>query len=257
MLYTGIVALKDIAPILVYKNFLLLHVSIFILCDPHLFPIYKNQARYFLHVFLKTCKSVYGHQMLVYNVHALLHLVDDCENFGVLDNFSAFKFENQLGIIKRSLRGSKFALQQAINRISEKNVGLQFKTIDNSFIFKHVHSTGVTLTRNICEQYKLVIYRDVKFSVSDRDRYVMHKDFSYLKIFNIISCNSKTYFICQKFQTVSAVYTYPMDSLKLKIASVSNLSDYISVPFTDVYRKCCCLKSDDSVVLLPLFINLD
>ena len=44
--------------------------------------------------FVQSCGTVYGKTMLSYNVHALIHLVQDCKVFGCLDDFSAFQFEN-------------------------------------------------------------------------------------------------------------------------------------------------------------------
>lgn len=35
---------------------------------------------------------------MVYNVHSLIHLTADVDRFGPLDAFSAFKYENFLGI---------------------------------------------------------------------------------------------------------------------------------------------------------------
>jgi len=39
-----------------------------------------------------------------YNVHSLIHLVDDCRVYGVLDNFSAFTFENSFQSLKRKFK---------------------------------------------------------------------------------------------------------------------------------------------------------
>jgi len=34
---------------------------------------------------------------------------------GCLDNFSAFKYENYLGLIKKQIKDSQFPLQEAVN----------------------------------------------------------------------------------------------------------------------------------------------
>ena len=44
--------------------------------------------------------DIYGEVALVYNMHNLLHVVDDARLLGALDNFSAFPFESMLGKMK-------------------------------------------------------------------------------------------------------------------------------------------------------------
>lgn len=60
---------------------------------------------------------------MVNNVHLLSHICDDVELFGELDNFSAFPFENYLGLLKSLI--SKFpsnSLQQIHHRIIENDL---------------------------------------------------------------------------------------------------------------------------------------
>ena len=54
-----------------------------------------------LRTFIHNALALYGQEMLVYNVHALVHLADDVQRFGPLDEFSAFPFENSLGHLKK------------------------------------------------------------------------------------------------------------------------------------------------------------
>lgn len=61
----------------------------------------------------------YGDHVITYNWHALLHLPDDCRQFGSPDNFSAFCFESFLYQIKRYIRTGNKPLPQLVNRYSE------------------------------------------------------------------------------------------------------------------------------------------
>lgn len=58
---------------------------------------------------------------MTYNVHSLIHLSYYVQIHGCLDNFSAFKFENYLGQLKKSIKHSRYPLQEAANRIIENN----------------------------------------------------------------------------------------------------------------------------------------
>lgn len=72
-------------------------------------PKYVKQESYLqlanesLRYFVKHFSRLYGESNLTYNVHNLLHLVDDCRKFGTLDSFSAFPFENFLGHMKNHM----------------------------------------------------------------------------------------------------------------------------------------------------------
>jgi hypothetical protein len=68
--------------------------------------IYENLSFFFIHAiydyaedllksFVEQISDLYGEEHVSYNVHSLKLLKDDCHVYGVLDNFSAFTFENR------------------------------------------------------------------------------------------------------------------------------------------------------------------
>lgn len=60
-----------------------------------------------------------GETFISHNIHSLIHLADECENFSCsLNKLSAFPFENFLGSMKRLVRKKKPIVQVA-RRISE------------------------------------------------------------------------------------------------------------------------------------------
>lgn len=54
-------------------------------------------ANKYLIAFITHFESLYGSRHLVYNIHNLCHLTDDVSQYGPIDRFSAFPFENYLG----------------------------------------------------------------------------------------------------------------------------------------------------------------
>ena len=121
ILYLGPVVLANVLPIKVYKHFLLLHCAIYILCSDFCQDSqWRTCANDLLHCFVRKISTVYCNELLVYNFHNLLHLQNDVFNFGNLDNFSAFPFENFMTRIKEMVRSHNRPLEQVAKRLGEK-----------------------------------------------------------------------------------------------------------------------------------------
>lgn len=101
--------------------------------------------------------------MVSHNVHGLLHLSDDAERFGPLDNFSCFKFENFMMQIKKLVRNFNRPLQQIARRIEELNQNatndLEYITSYDRIIYSGNNTNGPTLPG--CE---LPAFKKLKFN---------------------------------------------------------------------------------------------
>jgi len=97
-----------------------LHCAIKILILPDLCLLNNEIAHNLIVDFVEEFKIHYGAKFVTYNVHSLIHLSFYVKLHGCLDNFSAFKYENYLGLIKKQIKNSQFSLQEAVNRIIEK-----------------------------------------------------------------------------------------------------------------------------------------
>lgn len=100
LLYTGPVVLARAVPDAIYKNFMLLFVGISVLVSPSLCQEYCDYAHDLLVLFVNHYSKLYGKDMVVYNIHGLVHLAQDVKLHGNLDKISAFPFENFLGQLK-------------------------------------------------------------------------------------------------------------------------------------------------------------
>lgn len=83
-----------------------------------------------------------------YNVHGLIHLVNDVKKFDPLGDFSAFKYENYLQTLKKLLRKYDKPLQQIVRRYTEykKNEVAEKLIIEETENFvvdsRSVHTSG-------------------------------------------------------------------------------------------------------------------
>lgn len=134
LLYDGVRIFKNTLPPNTYKNYLLLHSGIYILSNPTLVqnPVMLNVAQKILKEFVKHSSQLFGKCFVVYNVHCLIHLVDECRNHGTLESFSAFKYENYMRLMKRYLRSTYKPLHQLIRRDIETKGRLVPKTDINN-----------------------------------------------------------------------------------------------------------------------------
>ena len=116
---TGLI-LKTILNDEKYEHFLYLHCAVTILAK------YSEEncirfAEELVNFFVSEWERIYGKHQLVYNVHSLIHVAQDCIKHGTLLSFSAFAFESFLGELTSLLRGTRKPLAQLIRRLSELN----------------------------------------------------------------------------------------------------------------------------------------
>ena len=112
-----------------------LSIAIRILCSKSFSQVHElvDYAETLLKKFVEDFKKTYKNTSVVYNIHSLLHLPDDVRRLGPLDTFSAFNFENFLGIMKRRIRSGSHPLAQISRRLSEiSSSTLSEKTFNKS-----------------------------------------------------------------------------------------------------------------------------
>ena len=120
LLYLGVIVFKGVLKTKYMNNFLILMTIVRILCnknlihDEEILQYVENLCKTFIRQYQKLYKC-----NVVYNIHSLIHIVDDVRKFGVLDSISAFPYESMLGNIKRKLRSGHLPLAQICHRISE------------------------------------------------------------------------------------------------------------------------------------------
>ncbi|KAK3910771.1 UDP-N-acetylglucosamine--N-acetylmuramyl-(pentapeptide) pyrophosphoryl-undecaprenol N-acetylglucosamine transferase [Frankliniella fusca] len=100
--YDGLIIFKNLHHD-VYFNFLLLFCGIYILSDLSLIERHGDLADQFLRQFVAHSAQLFGPHFVVYNVHNWIHLYNESVDAGSLHNFSAYKYENYYGVMKRYL----------------------------------------------------------------------------------------------------------------------------------------------------------
>lgn len=172
-----------------------------------------------------------------HNVHELLHIVDDYKKFGPLDDSSCFPFENYMKSLKKMVCKHQKPLEQVIKRYQEFLEFSNKPIISNCSIeYKKPHNNGPILS-NITSQFQIVIINNIKIKTNSiTDCFIGFSKEGTLHINKVLNicCNHKTgihFFVAKLFKNIEPLYDKPINSVKLGVAYVSNLSENI-VPIT-------------------------
>ncbi|XP_049294362.1 uncharacterized protein LOC125769615 isoform X1 [Anopheles funestus] len=140
LFYASVGVLKETLSEKHYKHFLLYFCSITMLSS----VVYKEHwsvTYSFLQVFVKQFGVIYGPEYISSNIHNLLHIYKEVDQFGPLHTISSYPFENALQRIKRLLRSGPKSLEQTINRLSEIETFQTNKTEEQDN-YPSVHQRG-------------------------------------------------------------------------------------------------------------------
>lgn len=235
LLYSGPVVLKSILPDVYYNHFLCLHVAISILCSKLHQPKYIKYAEQLLIYFVKSFGTLYGTQSISYNVHSLIHLAADSANFGVLDNFSTFKFENYLGKIKRQLRSGNKPLEQIYNRISE------IQSINSALIDGKV--------KPLVNNFKVK-----EFVISPRkgDNCCLLTDDTAFVVETIFERLDGFYLSGRKLENSSSFYVNPCTSDLIGIKKYTSKSSICCIHSSVITSKALLLPDGENYIIIPL-----
>lgn len=118
--------------------------------------MYLNRAEDLLKAFVLDFQTLYGDKNVTFNVHNLLHIVGDVRKFGPMDSFSAFRFENYIGKVKKLVRKGDKLLTQIHRRLSEIKVVNELMEMKND---RKVSLEKKIIDQITCSGVKYKIYR--------------------------------------------------------------------------------------------------
>lgn len=234
------------------KLFLVLHVIGTIINSKELLSHYHAYAQELYNTFLELGTTMFGKKFCVYNVHALKHLIDDCKELGPVENFSAFKFENFLGRVKKSIRSSTLPLSQIVKRVSESGPLLGAKVKPES-----LQSTSVVCKCSQligrCEEageygehFATLQWKSSKLSLKHvRDRFFLSSTGEICEIKKITKkFTGEIILKCRVFSDIQDLFVFPLPSSHLGISKFSTNT----VSFKSLDSSCICKK----LVVFPI-----
>lgn len=253
LLYTGPVLLKSFMSKEYYDHFLSLSIAIRILADPETCVSGLDYAQWLLLDFVSKYGELYGEEYISHNVHNLIHLPDDVRLFGCLDNFSCFKFENEMQKIKNKIHNCGKPLQEFANRVLEKN-HLPILTSSTHRHYPIIHYKADT---NSIKSISELQYKTFTISEKEKNRYCLLEDNSLAQVIGVFEENNVLRISVKCFSNTESLYSHPCESTKLGIAVISPLTLFESKIISPAQIKKKCMKLEcpneiETYVIIPL-----
>lgn len=243
LLYTGIVVMYGILDDEVYLHFVLLHAAIRSLACER-----SSQNFHFAHLALRTyvekCEAIYGMTFFSYNIHGLLHVVEDAIRFGPLDAYSAFPYENNISIFRKYCRKPDLPLQQIANRRAEQsNNRCRSAVVDNPSIEMLGRHKAGPLPREVsqrcCQQFQRTKIGRWLFTRQIPDNCCILRDATICVIVNVLTIETINYLLVRKFQHVEDFYDVGVPSSSVGVFKCWTLANKTSIIlFEEVSAKC-------------------
>ena len=259
LLYTGPIVLQGKLPEHLYHCFMLMCVALSILLSEQLCRSYCDYAEELLRTCVKKLAAIYGQDVLVYNVHTILHLAQDTRRYGALDNVSCFPYENYLGRLKRLARKPNKHVSQIVRRIAEQEHVRHCSNSEVKFeqpVSQHrkEHRLGPLPAHSAnCTQYKH--YKTSRYTVSctkGNNCFVVNGDPVIIR--NIASsCNKQTFVVYEEFEQSESLFSYPLPSSAIGIKHLRCLSGKLAVIDANaIGQKCTMFQHKGGFVAMPL-----
>ncbi|XP_077262776.1 uncharacterized protein LOC143897763 [Temnothorax americanus] len=262
LLYLGPAVLLNCLPSDKYLHFNVLNCAMRLLCADDSCDTYYDYANDLLRNFVQNMEHLYTAESVTYNLHNLIHLAADAKNFGPLDTFSAFPFENFLFKIKKLLRKFEKPLQQIYNRLSEQSnlVSNKIEHSSNNLEGPQLLQKSNKLLQMGCTNaHTRIKFPAFTLTTKEYNNYCYIKENNSIKIVCIQSIgyfHEDAVILGRKFMSMSSLRNYPCDSSNLHIFVVKNLSDNLEMwPVSSIQNKgfLIPLKIDcASYLILPL-----
>lgn len=257
LVYTGPLVLSSQIPVNLYHNFMLLSVAVQILLSPRLCNQSSliDYSEELLKLFVAHFSKLYGKEMVVYNVHCLLHLADDARKYGPLDNVSAFPFESYLGTLKKMVKKPSLPLRQVVGHLLRKGEIQKSMKNNECTILKQEHSNGPVPEGHLAmSQYAYFYHKDlnVHITLCTGDNCVQIGNDVCL-VQNFFVTNDDLYVVYRSFTHKENYFSYPCESKCIGILQVDSISENLQVSHSrEIFKKYVLLPHRNWFIAMPI-----
>ncbi|KAJ8683083.1 hypothetical protein QAD02_018875 [Eretmocerus hayati] len=220
---------------------------------------YLDYAEKLLKKFVGHFQRMFGAKYVSFNVHGLLQRVNDVRKYGHLEKFSAFRFENFIGKLKKLIRKGNQPLQQIMRRSDEierllKN-DIHFSSeCDIDLVFQHTDGPLIQGSSRVT-QYKEARLRSFQIECQDKKENCLLIDGdTIVEASNIVqTAENGVYIIGHEMKKMGELYDCPCSSTLLNIHVINNSKGSLSYWRANrITAKMCRLPYESRFVVIPL-----
>jgi hypothetical protein len=171
--------------------------------------------------------------------------------FGPLNNFSAFPFENELGHIKRCVKGTSRPLEELSNHVHRKHeLFLSPKDVIPDIKCIGLQKNGIP---------RAIIYKNVRISFSHPDCYFLSKSGHIFCVNSFLKQGDSFSLLCSEYTDLKDYFVYPCESSKVGIflrpdSAATKL--HVILPLSSIYLKYVCLQASPNEIFIPVLFDL-
>ena len=242
------------------ENFFTMFMTFSLLLRLLSHPVWVNEHQNYCDVlvrtFLNQVTELLGSQYLTYNFHSLVHLVEDCKQRGVVDNFSCYQYESFLFKLKRLVRSPNLPMEQIINRISESGPTLGCVKVGAPGWIQYEREIEFLEDRENFEgasakYFRKLTLKSLVLKAHSADSYVMMQNNHVLRIMYFVKVESQCFIVGNEY-TTREFTDFPLISLTGVCMLSSLLKKSISIPLANVKCKLLCIPTNKNFLVSPI-----
>lgn len=267
LLYYGLIAFKDLLGAQEYIHFLHLCLAIRIYsCRTYVAkPGFMRVAKALLSSYCTNFINIYGGNAVVSNIHNIIHISDDVERFGSLNDTSTYPFENFLRDIKLRVKPSNTPMQQITRRLAELFLDIDENEGINLDVRKQQIVTWVPELKYEFKSSNESVYNFIKITPNvflsvkkNGDRWFLTKTGEIVEMKYAIRKNSSYFISGSAIKEKTIFFREPYSSDKTDIyVSNGDKNDMQLYDFKNIKAKMMCLSYGDQYVFIPILHSLD
>lgn len=257
LLYVGIVVFQEVLNADEYNHFLMLCCAVRI-CSSRVFKDYLSVAERMFKLYVQKYIPLYGRHTIGSNVHLLTHVVEDMEanNVENIMDISTYKYENCLRLLGLNLRHGNLPLEQVSRRIIEISQ-VRSKSECHSLFNPEKFSPQVFgSSQPLMTTYqKVQITPEVMLNSKKlADSWILTKTDEIVKMEYVKMENNEYKIVGTAIKEKSALFTCPMNSIKLKIFSSDGKmhDESRTYDLSTLAAKMMCLPTKDKFAFIPI-----
>lgn len=267
LLYTGFIVFKTVLPEHIYIHFVRLCIATRIIsCQTYTKSSnLKDLARVLLLDYFKDFIKFYGADSIVSNLHYIIHIMDDVDRFGTLDENSTYPFENYLREIKLRTQASQMPLQQITRRIIELSLDPENNLLYSKY--SELNEFMPELKYEIKESNRLIKrYRSIRITqnviISTRkigDSFFITQNRNIIQMKYAFVRNS-SFFICgNEFQNKRDFFEVPFPSNLMDIYLCDQTKEETDTIYeiTSIKSKMICIPNENQYLFMPVLHSID